>query len=40
MTQTFGVSEPLAAVRVYIEMNRDDGVEGSFNLITNFPRLD
>ncbi|XP_021946523.1 UBX domain-containing protein 1 isoform X2 [Folsomia candida] len=38
MTQTFGVSEPLAAVRVYIEMNRDDGVEGSFNLITNFPR--
>lgn len=38
MVQTFGVSEPLAAVRLYVELNRDDGGSGTFNLMTNFPR--
>jgi len=38
LIQTFGVSEPLAAVRLYIELNRDDGTQGTFNLMTSFPR--
>ncbi|CAL8080725.1 unnamed protein product [Orchesella dallaii] len=38
LIQTFGVSEPLAAVRLYIELNRDDGGQGTFNLMTSFPR--
>jgi len=38
LTQTFGVNEPLAAVRLYVEMNRDDGLTGTFNLMTSFPR--
>ncbi|ODM93168.1 UBX domain-containing protein 1-A [Orchesella cincta] len=38
LVQTFGVSEPLAAVRLYIELNRDDGGQGTFNLMTSFPR--
>lgn len=38
LVQTFGVSEPLAAVRLYVEINRDDGAIGQFNLMTSFPR--
>lgn len=37
ITQTFGSKEQLSAVRLYIDMNRTDG-DGSFNLMTNFPR--
>ncbi|XP_051174776.1 UBX domain-containing protein 1 [Leptopilina boulardi] len=37
ITQTFGSKEQLSAVRLYIDMNRTDG-EGSFSLMTNFPR--
>ncbi|XP_064600426.1 UBX domain-containing protein 1-like [Liolophura sinensis] len=37
LTQTFSSKEPLAAVRLYIEMNRTDG-SGPFNLMTNFPK--
>ena len=38
LVQTFGAQEPLAAVRLYVEINRDDGLTGPFNLMTNFPR--
>jgi hypothetical protein len=38
LVQTFGINEPLAAVKVYVAVNRDDGNEGPFNLMTNFPR--
>ncbi|KAF7992864.1 hypothetical protein HCN44_005208 [Aphidius gifuensis] len=37
LTQTFGVKEPLSAVKVYVEMNRTD-LPGAFNLMTTFPR--
>ncbi|KAL8623006.1 hypothetical protein ACOMHN_027126 [Nucella lapillus] len=37
LTQSFNVKEPLAAVRVYISMNRTDG-NGPFTLMTTFPR--
>lgn len=37
LTQAFGSKEPLAAVRLYIQMNRTDG-EGAFSLMTSFPR--
>ncbi|XP_046564076.1 UBX domain-containing protein 1-like [Haliotis rubra] len=37
LTQTFKAKEPLAAVRLYIEMNRSDGA-GPFSLMTSFPR--
>lgn len=37
LTQTFAVKEPLAAVRLYIEMNRTDP-PGRFTLMTSFPR--
>ncbi|XP_045473867.1 UBX domain-containing protein 1 [Harmonia axyridis] len=37
LTQTFQAKEPLSAVRLYVEMNRNDG-EGPFNLMTNFPK--
>ncbi|XP_018574068.1 UBX domain-containing protein 1 [Anoplophora glabripennis] len=37
LTQTFGAKEPLSAVRLYVEMNRQDA-DGPFNLMTNFPR--
>lgn len=37
LTQTFKAKEPLSAVRLYVEMNRNDG-EGPFNLMTNFPK--
>ncbi|XP_060857596.1 UBX domain-containing protein 1-A-like isoform X2 [Metopolophium dirhodum] len=37
IVQTFNVKETMAAVRVYIELNRSDG-EAPFSLITSFPR--
>lgn len=37
LTQTFSAKEPLAAVRLYIEMNRTDP-PGPFSLMTNFPK--
>lgn len=37
LTQSFKAKEPLAAVRLYIEMNRSDGT-GPFSLLTSFPR--
>ncbi|KAJ8973444.1 hypothetical protein NQ317_003298 [Molorchus minor] len=37
LTQSFGAKEPLSAVRLYIEMNRQ-GAEGPFCLMTSFPK--
>lgn len=37
LTQSFGSKEPLAAVRLYVEMNRTDGAS-PFVLMTTFPR--
>ncbi|XP_050404145.1 UBX domain-containing protein 1 [Patella vulgata] len=37
LTQTFKAKESLAAVRLYVEMNRTDGA-GPFTLMTSFPR--
>lgn len=37
LTQSFSVKEPLAAVRLYVEMNRTDP-PGPFTLMTSFPR--
>ena len=37
LTQTFKAKEPLAAVRLFIEMNRTDST-GQFSLMTSFPR--
>ncbi|XP_001945424.1 UBX domain-containing protein 1-like [Acyrthosiphon pisum] len=37
IVQTFNVKETMAAVRVYIELNRSDG-DAPFCLITSFPR--
>lgn len=37
LTQTFGVKEPLSAVKLYVEMHRTDS-PGDFNLMTTFPR--
>lgn len=36
LKKTFGAKEPLSAVRVYVELNRTDGV-GPFSLMTSFP---
>ena len=39
LTQDFGVKEPLAAVKLYVEMNRAEAERGaSFSLMTSFPR--
>jgi hypothetical protein len=38
LVQSFGVNEPLAAVRLYVELNRDDGLTAPFNLMTAHPR--
>jgi len=38
IVQTFGVKEPLSAVRLYVEMNRTDGGTGPVKFMTNFPR--
>uniref|UniRef100_A0A8B9PKR7 UBX domain protein 1 n=1 Tax=Apteryx owenii TaxID=8824 RepID=A0A8B9PKR7_APTOW len=37
LTQTFKAKEQLAAVRLYVELNRKDGEE-PFSLLTTFPR--
>lgn len=37
LTETFNVKEQLAAVRLYVEMNRTDE-KGPFSLMTNFPK--
>lgn len=37
LTQTFGAHEELAAVRLYVELNRTDG-DQPFTLMTSFPR--
>lgn len=38
ITNSFGANESLAAVRLYIELNRTDGVASPFTLMTPFPR--
>ncbi|XP_077180660.1 UBX domain-containing protein 1 [Paroedura picta] len=38
LTQTFRAKEQLAAVRLYVELNRKDGGEEPFILLTSFPR--
>ncbi|XP_013421616.1 UBX domain-containing protein 1-A [Lingula anatina] len=37
LTQSFGVKEPLQAVRLYVDTHRTDG-DGPFSLMTTFPR--
>ena len=32
------MKEPLAAVRLYVQMNRTDGLSDDFKFQTNFPR--
>lgn len=38
LTHTFKAKEQLAAVRLYVELNRQDGGEDPFHLLTSFPR--
>jgi len=38
IVHSFGVKEQLAAVRLYVEMNRTDGGTGPVKLMTNFPK--
>jgi len=38
MVQKFGAQEQLAAVRLYIELNRTDGSNEQFSLMTTFPK--
>jgi len=38
LVHTFGAKESLSAVRLYVEMNRTDGVSGQVKLMTNFPK--
>ena len=38
MVQKFGAKELLAAVRLYIDMNRTDGMNESYKLMTTFPK--
>ncbi|XP_061462620.1 UBX domain-containing protein 1 isoform X2 [Rhineura floridana] len=38
LTQTFRAKEQLAAVRLYVELNRKDSGEEPFQLLTSFPR--
>jgi len=38
IVHSFGVKEPLAAVRLYVEMNRTDGGAGPVKFMTNFPK--
>uniref|UniRef100_A0A8D8VUC6 UBX domain-containing protein 1-B n=1 Tax=Cacopsylla melanoneura TaxID=428564 RepID=A0A8D8VUC6_9HEMI len=37
LTQTFGIKEPLSAVRVFVELNRTDG-DSPFTFMTTFPK--
>ncbi|XP_072024505.1 UBX domain-containing protein 1-like [Amphiura filiformis] len=38
LTNSFGAAECLAAVRLYVELNRTDGASEPFTLMTPFPR--
>jgi len=38
LVHSFGVKESLAAVRLYVEMNRTDGGTGPVKFMTNFPK--
>jgi len=38
IVHSFGVKEPLAAVRLYVDMNRSDGATGQVRFMTNFPK--
>jgi len=38
LVHSFGVKEPLAAVRLYVQMNRTDGLTGTVKFMTNFPK--
>jgi len=38
LVHSFGAKESLAAVRLYVEMNRTDGVAGQVKFMTNFPK--
>jgi len=38
LVTSFGVKEQLAAVRLYVQMHRTDGVESPVRLQTNFPK--
>jgi len=38
LVHSFGVKEPLAAVRLYVQMNRTDGATGPVKFMTNFPK--
>ena len=38
LTQTFGGKEQLAAVRLYVQMNRTDGDATPFKLMMSFPK--
>jgi hypothetical protein len=38
MVKTFNAKESLAAVRVYVQLTRDDGIDTPFNMMTNFPK--
>ena len=38
LVQTFKAKEPLASVRLYIQVNRKDGLSGGFDMMTTFPR--
>lgn len=38
IVHTFGAKESLAAIRLYVEMNRTDGGTGPVKLMTNFPK--
>ncbi|XP_055330276.1 UBX domain-containing protein 1-like isoform X1 [Paramacrobiotus metropolitanus] len=38
LVQSFGINEPLSAVRLYAELNRQDGEIGPFGMMTNFPK--
>ncbi|XP_022088650.1 UBX domain-containing protein 1-like isoform X2 [Acanthaster planci] len=38
LTNSFGVSEQLAAVRLFVQLNRTDGSSAPFSLMTTFPK--
>jgi len=38
LTHTFGAKEPLSAVSLYVRLNRKDGSDVPFSLMTSFPR--
>jgi len=38
LVETFKAKEPLSAVRLYIQTNRQDGLSGNFTMQTTFPR--